>query len=510
MRAILTLLLLSLTLVSALADRITLNSGEEIEGRILRESEEEVLVEIRVGAGIFDERRVPMEEVREIVRTPADQVAFEEIREYIALPAYSFSASEYERILQTHFRPFLAEYPDSGFAGSVQRAVEEYENEKARVEEGDLKVDGEWISREEFERNRYQITGRLLLFNMELRADGGDYLGAMRVFDRLETDAPGSVSYPDAVEKAMEILPLLERNLERLQERFEFENRQREQQLELASERRRTELEEAATAERERVEQLIKDSEEAGDRWVPPSRHSERSIKRLFDMIEKDKARLAALDLASIRRSVEISQNAQLVMELGHLDEATSEAGEALEVWPDNELASRLITEIEEKRLELAAAAEAAEAAEEVQEEGESEETEVAAETMGAEVEEPVREDEVEVETAVGEEDPTPTPATEEEPVAEPESAVVVEEEVEVSPEGSEPEAGEAEVRQRAADRFDDEMEEHEARSTSDPHFLLTIPGALTLLGVVVVLGFLVSLLSHFRSRPKEEAEPRE
>src|SRR5260221_2529993 len=68
-------LLATLLCASAVADTITLKTGEKVEGKIVAETDIDVTVSVKVSAGVTDETRIPKVNIDKIEKEQPDEIA---------------------------------------------------------------------------------------------------------------------------------------------------------------------------------------------------------------------------------------------------------------------------------------------------------------------------------------------------------------------------------------------------------------------------------------------------
>ena len=73
------MLALTMFVTGAFADTVTLKSGEHLEGKITKETDKDITMEIKVSAGVVDERVVLKAEIEKIDKLSPEVVAFQAI-----------------------------------------------------------------------------------------------------------------------------------------------------------------------------------------------------------------------------------------------------------------------------------------------------------------------------------------------------------------------------------------------------------------------------------------------
>ena len=198
---------LALLAEATLADTVFLKSGEKIEGRIIKETPEELTVAVKVSASIIDERVIKRAEVDRVDKVSPDIIAYKSIGT-IQTGANSMAASQYDSRLMA-LDGFLKQYPKSTYVTDVQKALDEFVAEKKRVEAGEVKLRGQWLSKAEVEKEKVQIHGMLAYEHMKAQSAANDGIGALNTFGVIEKSYAGSQTYPESVDLARQIVASL-------------------------------------------------------------------------------------------------------------------------------------------------------------------------------------------------------------------------------------------------------------------------------------------------------------
>src|SRR5829696_7604167 len=182
-----------LTLLSSgFADTVTLKSGEKLEGRILSETDTEVTIEVSVTSSIKDQRVVKKADVDKIDKVQPDAEAWVGLKN-ISVGEESLEPADYHRYIAV-LNSFVSQFPQSSHASEAKQKVTALQEELKRVEAGEMKLGGKWLTADEVKEERVQIGGRVLLGRMKRYAAAGQLTEAMNVFETIETTANRSSS----------------------------------------------------------------------------------------------------------------------------------------------------------------------------------------------------------------------------------------------------------------------------------------------------------------------------
>ncbi len=145
--------LLACDVSPANADTVTLNSGEVLEGRILSETDTQLVIEASFYHGtIFSTREVLKSEIQSVVRESLEQQ--HEKADYGALASFTLNPnqeltrSQYDAGI-TAFERFLATHTNSSFAADINHRLADWRAEAANVESGKVKFAGTWMTPDE-------------------------------------------------------------------------------------------------------------------------------------------------------------------------------------------------------------------------------------------------------------------------------------------------------------------------------------------------------------------------
>ncbi len=136
--------------MSAIADTVTLNSGEVLEGRILSETDTQLVIEASLYHGtILSTRKVARSDIRSIVRESLEQqrekADFEALAKHALNPNQELTPDQYAAGIAA-FQKFLAKYTNSSFTADVNKRLADWRAEAASVEGGKVKYAGTWMT----------------------------------------------------------------------------------------------------------------------------------------------------------------------------------------------------------------------------------------------------------------------------------------------------------------------------------------------------------------------------
>ena len=329
---------------SMLGDIVTLKSGAKIEGRILEETATEVTIEYHESATILDRKTVKRDEIASIDKETPDVAAWNAIKD-VKLGTNSLAAKQYEDMLRP-IASFIATYPANPHLDEAKKIVAALEGEKKRVDGGEVKVADKWLTKEEAEKERYQLSALLTLNYMRSQATGGDLIGAMNTFDQIEKTYSGAKSYPDAIELARQALPRLQASVERAYQVLKTEATNRAQ----VGVGTRADLDAAAKREEDAGVAAMTAAEKGGLKWPPFATRSSKVLAKIAGKIAPETKRLGDLPVPAMRQSFQIAEGAKAQLAVNDVEGAGAALQEAAKLWSANEIVKRLTPEIAEAK----------------------------------------------------------------------------------------------------------------------------------------------------------------
>ena len=167
------------------ADSIKLKNGTVLEGKIVEETTESITIEYKVTKSINDIKTVKRSDVLEIQKESEDEKAFKKLNGILPTDDL-LNAEEYDEIINGPLTEFLNNFPASKHKGKVQEVVDELKKEKALIESGSVKLNGNWISPEEAAKDNYNHSARIVFARMQTMSKKGNFQEAFNYFEELQ------------------------------------------------------------------------------------------------------------------------------------------------------------------------------------------------------------------------------------------------------------------------------------------------------------------------------------
>ena len=333
------------TTALCLADTVTLKSGEVLNGKILSETNREIVMDVTVAAGITDQKTIDKTDVRAAEKTPLDEIAFQEIKG-CQIDNHSLPASSYVAIIKS-LESFLKKYPQSSRVDEVQSTLAAFKHEQGQVKAGGMKWDNRWYTKEEAEKNKYRLAAQMQFAAMRDQASRRDCIGALNTFDLIEKWYPGSIVYPDAVELAQSMIRTVGADMERIRVNAKAQEAQFNNGIVLVTEPQKSQMIAARQAQVTTAEAALAAAERAGVKWKPLLAMASKSFESLKTTIGTEAPRLEALPLADIRKSIASIKDAEAALSDNNAAGAEVKVKEAQKLWSVNGEVAALTAEIE-------------------------------------------------------------------------------------------------------------------------------------------------------------------
>ena len=333
------------TTALCLADTVTLKSGEVLNGKILSETNQEIVMDVTVAAGITDQKTIDKTDVRAAEKTPLDEIAFQEIKG-CQIDNHSLPASSYVAIIKS-LESFLKKYPQSSRVDEVQSTLAAFKHEQGQVKAGGMKWDNRWYTKEEAEKNKYRLAAQMQFAAMRDQASRRDCIGALNTFDLIEKWYPGSNVYPDAVELAQSMIRTVCADMERVRVNAKAQEAQFNNGIVLVTEPQKSQMIAARQAQVTTAEAALAAAERAGVKWKPLLAMASKSFESLKTTIGTEAPRLEALPLADIRKSIASIKDAEAALSDNNAAGAEVKVKEAQKLWSVNGEVAALTAEIE-------------------------------------------------------------------------------------------------------------------------------------------------------------------
>lgn len=313
---------------TVLADTVLLKTGESVEGKVLSETETSITLEYNLTPKIKDTRIINKSDIKELTRLTPAQTAFKEGKLAELLPTPDLlGPGDYERIIQDQLRTFVVKFPGTPQADEAETIIQTLSEEKQRVANGELKVDGKWLDAQTVKRDVYAINAFRLRHAMKkAAAEAGELrnLKALRLFERLRTEFPASLSFVDAIPDAMTILDSYEKQLTAMIAEQPILAQKRESALKSLVGPDAALTRKSIEDETKAFKQTYDAQKKANVKWTDIYKYEATALKEALGVVGKEKAELHALDINTLRSENETLRVITLALADEKVEEATS------------------------------------------------------------------------------------------------------------------------------------------------------------------------------------------
>ena len=318
-----------------LADAVILKSGERIEGKILSETDTEISIQYMVSATIKDERTVKKADVDKVEKAAPDIEAWSLVKDF-KLSEDSLDAATYTHYINS-LRGFATQFPASAYAAAAKTAADAIEAEKKRVDSGEFKFDGKWLTKEEVQKERTQILGSSYLRQMKKHAAAGRLQDSIMAFEALEKQAAGSAAYPEAIDIARRTLIALKQASDAGLVRLKAQAIEEKKTLEKLVEPQRSQTAKELKYLRDRTEANVAALERLLPKWMPLSPATEKSLNDISAKAGNEIIRLASLPTENMKLSLREVEKGKAAVAAGDLPAAEVIFSKATQLWGTNE-----------------------------------------------------------------------------------------------------------------------------------------------------------------------------
>jgi hypothetical protein len=329
-----------LTASSLWADSIKLKSGETIEGTVTSETRDAVTIEVPFSATIMDTRVISKADIETMDRQTKDQRAFIELTKLENLRT-ALNASGFENI-RLQIETFIQTFPNSAHLADARALLAKIEEREARFAKGEVKVNGEWLSAEEYAAEKYQIEAAVIADEMQRATAEGNPVGAMNLFDELKKSFPHSTAFAGAVETAKTALADLERRLAFEMGNLQTKLAERARTIELTAQADRERVRIAMEAEDARLKRIAEQAAAAGRKFFPISSIDANGLKLMQNAVAEAKRDLAKPDYAALTAKVAAANETIRAVAESNVDAARAALANLESQWAQFEALPRL------------------------------------------------------------------------------------------------------------------------------------------------------------------------
>lgn len=292
----------AISCASLTADTIVLKGGKKHQGRVISEDGKSYLLEINVTDSIKEERRIPKDQVEEIIKESADVKAFKNIATLGTTPDLLPEAAYTKHLVQV--RQFISKFPRSTNIKAAKKILAQLEKEHKTIAAGGIKLNGKLIPQPEIEANAYEIDARILLHQIRQLAAAERYPEALRKWETLQKEYQNSATYQAAAPVAQRILRTYQVLLKQLIDTLDARSEKRVSALKSMGENDRARTE-AALAEKRKKHTALVDREKTTLllKWLTVDTFDKQSIDHSLRETTTSLNALSNIKLSEIKQA---------------------------------------------------------------------------------------------------------------------------------------------------------------------------------------------------------------
>lgn len=273
------------------ADTLYLFDGREIEGTLVRETEEEIEFHENFSDTISIPYIFPREEVLRIAQISEDKIAAEEIERLLPAPELLDSEGYHQLLEQTEH--FLQTYPESRQKSRIETIHTRLQAELARTEQGSLFLQGQWLEASALANRQHEISATRHLLTLEQALENRQWAHLMEHFDTLEQHYRGTQAFLEARTLALGTL-----------EAEGFLQSYRHALIRILNDLNST-TEEQLAQPSEEIRLLRQQQKQAGRRWLAVDSADLKQLEEAIQLSESELTRLAEEDLNELRKQAQ-------------------------------------------------------------------------------------------------------------------------------------------------------------------------------------------------------------
>jgi hypothetical protein len=327
--------LLICPVLSVMADSITLKDGKVLKGDVINDGPDGVLIEYFVTATIKDQKLVAKDEIATISVIPPDEKAFQDLG-ILATPKTVLDTSFHDQLIEKKIPEYLKQYPYSRHLTELREDLRSLEAERARLRQGDRRIDGTWIEAAKIEEHPYQFGAKIQFAEMKDQMQARDLVGALKSYELLEKKYPASDVIPDAVDAALGEINLLQGRIGQANANFDIFEKRRQKTLANARADQAKELKDAVEKDAALAKKAIAVASADGSKFFPVFQNNREALDALQELVTAEKTRLIQLQKTPMREGIAASKEASRLLAEGKPKEAQEQLTLSQKLWPAN------------------------------------------------------------------------------------------------------------------------------------------------------------------------------
>jgi len=334
-------LLLAATTPFLQAECIKLNDGKVINGVILEDTPDGILMEYYVTPTIRDQKLYPKDQIASVVKESPDEKDFKALGPLVS-PKTTLDTSLHDELILRKIPTYLKKYPYSSHLSELRTTLATLEGECHRLLAGDRKINGDWISATEINADPYQWGAKIKYAEITELTSENNSLGALQSCELLEKTFPGSAVLPDTIDLGLTQIIPLQAALDKAKSDFDVLNKRRQKALALAPGDQAIEIKKAIEAEDQNAKAAIKNALSDGSKFSPVFPNNKEALDTLQALIISETARWTLLSKTPMRDGITASKSCVSAVAQRDLKTAQEQLALSEKLWPANVENARL------------------------------------------------------------------------------------------------------------------------------------------------------------------------
>lgn len=317
------------------ADCIKLNDGKVINGVILEDTADGILIEYHATPTIRDQKLFPKDQIASVVKEPPDEKDFKALGQLVS-PKTIHDISFHDELILRKIPTFLKKYPYSSHISELRTTLATLEGEHDRLRAGDRKINGDWISSTEINADPYQMGAKIQYSEITELAAENNALGALQSCELLEKAYPGSAILPDTIDLGLTQITRLQATLDKAKSDFDVLNKRRQNSLASAPGDQISEIKKAIAAEDQNAKAAMTIAQSDGSKFFPVFPNNKEALDALQALIILETARWTLLSKTPMRDGITASKSCASAVAQGDLKKAQEQLALSEKLWPAN------------------------------------------------------------------------------------------------------------------------------------------------------------------------------
>ena len=279
------------SLFTAQADTYKLKDGRSFEGKITMETADSYILLIEIQKGVRDEITVKKSAIESIIKVDKSHDAYKNIPKL--LPTSDLlTEKDYQNLISKNLTPFLEKYPTSEHIPDVKNLEVALLDELSKVQAGELKINGKWLTPEDHAANKYEIEAIIALNPVLVHAKKREFGAALIALTAQEKTYQNTKAYHDALNLCLRFLPFYKLKAQKIVDNGDEFIRKRDLSLTRLSSGDKTRVTRILEVEEAQYQSQLSKAKESGGKWLPLNRFHPKSAETVMKSIESESNRL--------------------------------------------------------------------------------------------------------------------------------------------------------------------------------------------------------------------------